>query len=114
MLGQTILRDLARRAELARFTDLMARRKDIWRAVNGVIDRAPIYPELARISVPTLVIVGDEDVATPKLKSERIVGAIRGARLVTIPRAGHSSTVEEPEAVTAAITAFLHSLPRSE
>jgi pimeloyl-ACP methyl ester carboxylesterase len=32
---------------------------------------------------------------------------IPGARLVTIPHAGHSSTVEEPAAVTAAIEAFL-------
>ena len=111
MLGQSILKDPNRRAELAKFTDLMSRRRDIWRAVNGVIDRAPIYPELPRITAPTVVLVGDEDVATPKLKAERIVAAIQGARLVTIPNAGHSSPVEQPEAVTRAMTEFLHSLP---
>ena len=111
MLGKAILTDPARRAELATFVDLMARRRDIWRAVNGVVDRAGIHDELARITAPTLVVVGDEDVATPRPKAERIVAAIRGATLVTIPRAGHSSTVEEPALVTAAIEQFLQALP---
>ena len=51
--------------------------------------------------------VGDQDVATPRPKSERLVAAIRGARLEVIPNAGHSSTVEEPARVTAGIQRFL-------
>jgi 3-oxoadipate enol-lactonase len=112
MLGKTILADPGRRADLAKFVDLMSRRRDIWRAVNGVIDRAGIHHELARITAPTLVVVGDEDVATPRPKAERIAGAIAGATLVSIPRAGHSSPVEEPALVTAAIEQFLGALPR--
>jgi len=111
MLGKTILGDKARRAELATFVDLMARRRDIWRAVNGVVDRAGVHHELARIKAPTLVVVGDEDVATPRPKAERIASAIAGATLVTIPRAGHSSPVEEPALVTAALEGFLRGLP---
>ena len=65
MLGQTILGDPNRRTDVATYTATMSQRKDIWRAVNGVIDRAPIYDELSRITAPTLVMVGDEDVATP-------------------------------------------------
>jgi 3-oxoadipate enol-lactonase len=110
MLGKTILADKARRAELAKFVDLMSRRRDIWRAVNGVVDRGGIHAELGRITAPTLVVVGEEDVATPRPKAERIVGAIPGAKLVTIPRAGHSSPVEEPALVTAAIEQFLRGL----
>jgi len=110
MLGKSIRDDPARRDEVERFTDLMSRRKDIWRAVNGVIDRAGIHAELARIVAPALVIVGEEDLATPAPKAEKIVGALTGARLVTVPRAGHSSTVEEPTAVTAAIESFLLAL----
>jgi pimeloyl-ACP methyl ester carboxylesterase len=111
MLGKTILSDANRREDVARFAELMARRKDIWRAVNGVIDRAGIHDELARITVPTVVIVGDEDVATPAPKAEKIVAGIRSASLAHIPRAGHSSTVEEPDAVNAAIEGFLQTLP---
>lgn len=107
MLGKTILGDPARKADVARFSAIMTRRKDIWRAVNGVIDRAGVEGELAQIRARTLVMVGDEDVATPRTKSEALVAGVHGARLVTIPRAGHSSTVEEPAVVTAALDAFL-------
>ena len=110
MLGKTILNDPARKPEVARFVKLMSRRRDVWKAVNGVIDRAGIsQAELSRIVTPTLVVVGDEDVATPHTKAQQIVAAIAGARLHTIPRAGHSSSVEEPAAVTAAIESFLAS-----
>jgi pimeloyl-ACP methyl ester carboxylesterase len=109
MLGRTILADPARAEEVAGYIAIMTRRRDIWKAVNGVIDRAGVTAsELSRIRAPTLVIVGEEDVATPRAKAEQIVAAIAGARLVTIPRAGHSSTVEEPAAVTAALESFLH------
>lgn len=111
MMGRSILTDPSRRIERERYIDIMSRRKDIWRAVNGVIDRAGIHDELSRIRVPTVVLVGTEDVATPLLKAQRIVAGITGASLIEIPRAGHSSTVEEPKAVNAAIEGFLSGLP---
>lgn len=112
MLGRSILTDASRRTERDRYIDLMSRRRDIWRAVNGVVDRAGIHDELARIRAPAVVLVGDEDVATPLPKAERLVAGLSGATLVRIPRAGHSSAAEEPHAVTAAIDAFLTGLPR--
>ncbi len=107
MLGKSVLADPARKPDVERFTAIMTARKDIWRATNGVVDRAGCYDELAKITAPTQVLVGDEDVATPRPKAERMVAAIAGAKLVTIPHAGHSSPVEEPTAVTAAIEGFL-------
>jgi len=112
MLGSSIRTDPARRGEVDRFARIMTRRKDIWRAVNGVIDRAGIHHELPRIVAPTLVLVGDEDVATPRPRAEKIAGAIAGATLAHIARAGHSSTVEEPAAVIADIESFLHTSSR--
>jgi pimeloyl-ACP methyl ester carboxylesterase len=110
MLGKSIINDASRKQEVARYVKLMTRRRDVWKAVNGVIDRAGIAAsELARIAAPTLIIVGDEDVATTPAKAQQIAAAIRGARVVTIARAGHSSTLEEPAAVTAAIESFLRS-----
>ncbi len=111
MLGRTTLTDPARAADRRRFVEIMTRRRDVWRAVNGVIDRAGVYDELARIAAPTLILVGDEDVATVPAKAERMRAAIAGAKLVRVPRAGHSSTVEAPEAVTGAIESFLAALP---
>jgi 3-oxoadipate enol-lactonase len=40
-------------------------------------------------------------------KAEKIASAISHAKLARIPRAGHSSTVEEPVLVTKAIEEFL-------
>lgn len=57
-----------------------------------------------------LIIVGDQDVATPPAKAERVHERIQGSRLVTIPGSGHTSTVEEPAAVNAAIKELLNAL----
>ncbi len=108
LFGRTALADPTRAAERAEWRrQLDQNRRSIWRAVNGVIRRAAIAPELGRIVAPTLVIVGAEDVATVPAKAQRIAATIANARLAVIPRAGHSSSVEEPLAVTAAIREFL-------
>jgi len=78
-------------------------------ATTGVITRNGIASELDRIRVPTLILVGDEDVAVPPVHSQRLHERIADSRLEIIPRAGHTSTVEEPTALNAAITNFLGS-----
>lgn len=85
-------------------------RKGTSRAAHGVIDREGVYEQLERVNTPTLIIVGEEDVATVPEKSERMHAAIAGSNLVRIPRAGHSSSIEEPRAVTAAMDEFLQNL----
>jgi len=113
MFGRTFMTDPARAAERREWRRRMAanHRVGISRALNGVIERAGVYEEIDRITAPTLVIVGEQDVATVPEKARRIAGRIPGARLVTIPGAGHTSTVEQPAAVTAAIAEFLDGLP---
>lgn len=108
LFGKTFLSD-PDRAELRQewLGRLRALRRSVHRSVTGVVERGGIYEELGNVQVPTLVLVGEEDTATPLPKAERICAAIRGARLVRIPRAGHSSTIENPAAVNAAIDAFL-------
>ncbi|MEP2531064.1 alpha/beta hydrolase [Shimia sp.] len=109
MFGQSFLNDATRDAERARWKKAIIgnHRIGITRAVKGVIDRAPIHKELGEIVIPALVIVGEEDVATVPAKAERIKAATPGAQLVRLPRAGHSATIEEPDAVNAAMQAFL-------
>jgi pimeloyl-ACP methyl ester carboxylesterase len=63
--------------------------------------------ELALISCPTLILAGDDDTAQPPHNSESMAAGIRGARMVRIPGAGHSSTLETPEAVIAAMQQLL-------
>lgn len=90
-------------------------RASIRRAVDAVIfGRDDVRASLPRIAVPTLVVVGADDVATPRERSEDIVARIRGARLVEIPRAGHLAAWEQPEAVRVVIEEFLATLPPAD
>jgi 3-oxoadipate enol-lactonase len=109
MFGRTFMTDPQRAAERDLWRKRMAGndRKGILRALTGVIERKPIYDELDRVTLPTLILIGDEDVATVPAKSQRIHEAIASSRLVPIPHAGHTSSVEQPRAVTAAIEGFL-------
>lgn len=83
------------------------KRSGMKQAIYGVTDRQPILAELGAITAPTLVVVGADDVATPVAKSEVIAGAITGARLEIVPQAGHSSTIEQPAALSDLLEAFI-------
>lgn len=73
---------------------------------HGIFGRDDILGELGRIHTPTLVMVGEHDVATPRERAKEIAGAIDGAQLVVIPRAGHVGTIEEPEVVNGELGRF--------
>jgi 3-oxoadipate enol-lactonase len=108
LYGKTALNDPARADERREWMQqLIMNRSSIWRAVNGVLERKSIVGELGKITAPTLVMVGDEDVSTPKALADRIVGGIANAKLIVIPGAGHGATLEQPAIVTAAIGSFL-------
>jgi len=83
------------------------RRSGISKTVRAVADRAGVEQELEAITAATLVIVGADDPATPPVKSEHIAERISGARLVQIPDCGHSSTLEQPETVSALLAELL-------
>jgi len=73
----------------------------------GIFSRASVFEELSTITTPTLVMVGEKDMARPLSEAQRTVEKIPGAKLVIIPEAVHLCTIEEPGAVTAAIEEFL-------
>jgi pimeloyl-ACP methyl ester carboxylesterase len=81
--------------------------RQLYHAVRAVIDRGSIHARLGELRVPTLVMVGDEDRATPRSRSDRIVDGVKGATLRVIPKAGHLAAVEQPEAVAGALVQFL-------
>ncbi|MBI3726520.1 alpha/beta fold hydrolase [bacterium] len=83
-------------------------REGLSRAISAVVlERRSIAADLSRISVPTLVIVGEDDKATPPRESETIARSIPGARLERIEGSGHLSALEAPERVTALLRDFL-------
>ena len=111
LFSRTFLGDASRQVERARWRRFLgANRRTIVRAVLGVIEREGVASELAAITLPTLVIVGEEDVATTPEKAERIRDAIRGARLVRVAGAGHSSAIEQSEVVNMALADFFTAL----
>ncbi len=63
--------------------------------------------ELVDIDVPTLVIVGSQDVLTPLADSEELVAHIPGARLAVVRGGAHGFMVEKAGAYNATILDFL-------
>jgi pimeloyl-ACP methyl ester carboxylesterase len=79
------------------------------RQQQAIIQRRDSRPGLDAIKCPTLVLVGDDDQATPLELSREISAAIAGSRLVVIAESGHLSTLEQPERVTSALVEWLGS-----
>ncbi len=77
------------------------------RQERAIIGRPDSRPDLPAISCPTLVLCGRDDALTPPHLHEELAEGIPGARLIKIDRCGHLSTLERPEAVTAAMRAWL-------
>ncbi|MCC6779205.1 MAG: alpha/beta fold hydrolase, partial [Hyphomicrobiales bacterium] len=64
-------------------------------------------PLLARIRVPTLVLCGRQDLATPVEVAREMAADLRDARLVIVEDCGHLAPMEKPAEVTAALRAWL-------
>ena len=63
--------------------------------------------DLAKVAVPTLILIGDSDDATPMAESEFIRDGIAGSKINIIPDAGHLSTIDNPAKFTAELGKFL-------
>jgi 3-oxoadipate enol-lactonase len=81
---------------------------DAVQAMHAVTRRDDITGRLGEIDVPATVIHGEEDMAIEMEKAEALAAGLSNlVEFVRIPAAGHSSTVENPEAVTEALDRFL-------
>lgn len=109
MFGPTYLASAASGPQIEAWTNEVksVRRSGMKQAIYGVTDRQEIAGELSAITAPTLVVVGADDVATPVAKAEAIAAAIAGARLEIVPDAGHSSTIEQPDALSDLLESFI-------
>lgn len=73
---------------------------------HGIFDRDDVQGQLHTITVPTAVIVGDEDKATPPEKAQAMADAITNAHLYTIEQVGHTAAIEKPDEVAQAMLDF--------
>jgi pimeloyl-ACP methyl ester carboxylesterase len=77
------------------------------RQQTAIMNRPDSRPGLAAIRVPTLVLCGRQDAATPVERHREIAADVPDSRLVVIEACGHLSPLEKPEAVSAALRAWL-------
>jgi pimeloyl-ACP methyl ester carboxylesterase len=68
----------------------------------------PLNGRLGEIRCPTLVLVGDEDVADMRAIAAHVADAISGARVVNVPEAAHLPSLERADEINALLLEFLH------
>ena len=88
------------------------RPESIAAALYAMAARGGYIDVLPSIYCPALIVVGEHDAITPVADSELLRRSIALSELRIIPRAGHMTPVEQPQALAAAIDEFIakHSL----
>jgi len=82
------------------------------RMLRGLAARPDSEPLLRDIDVPTLIVVGSDDVIANRGQAEMLARGIRGARIEVVEGAGHLPPVEQPEEFSRILAQFLEGLPR--
>lgn len=77
------------------------------RQQRAIMARSDSRPRLNEITVPTLLVWGDQDGITTRAHHDEILQGIPHARLEIIEGAGHLTTVEMPEVVAPVLTRFV-------
>jgi pimeloyl-ACP methyl ester carboxylesterase len=80
-------------------------------ALEAMMNRPDSADVLSRVTVPTAIIVGEEDTVTPLSDAEHMHRLVRGSALVTIREAGHMANLEAPDAFNHAMRTFLAGVP---
>jgi len=110
LAGSEAARGRPRRAEiesLLRRTILATPVPTIVAALAALGARPDMTEAMRRVTVPTLLVVGAEDILTPPECMERAEQILPDARLLIVPDAGHMTPLEEPETFNAALLDFL-------
>ncbi len=81
--------------------------EDISLVQRGMAERPDSVADLKTINVPTLIVVGDEDILATPADGELMRQHIAGSQLKIIPKAGHYAPWEQSEAVGLVLRQFL-------
>lgn len=76
-------------------------------ALRGLAERLDHTNQLSRISVPALLIFGEQDKVTDTNLAKKMHSKISGSALSVIPNAGHYSNLENPEAFNRILVEFV-------
>lgn len=80
---------------------------DITQIGRMVFARRDAFDDLEKFALPTLIMVGAQDIPRPPYEAQLMQDAISASQLVVIPDAGHISNLEQPEFVTDKLVSFL-------
>ncbi len=75
--------------------------------IHALLSRRDAAPQLPGITCPTLVLCGREDSWSGPAQHETMAAAIPGAQLTIVEHCGHMCTMEQPQAVSEALAAWL-------
>jgi len=78
-----------------------------FQAACRILQETDLVPLLHHMKVPTLVVCGEFDQATPPALNKQIVEKIPGAKYVELPGCGHCPPLEQPDQFIAAIKDFV-------
>lgn len=78
-----------------------------WPAMYGVVARESAVPLLSKISAPTLIMNGDEDIARPPEWAKEVADNIVGGQLILLEGAGHSPVLEKADRVIPEMLRFM-------
>jgi pimeloyl-ACP methyl ester carboxylesterase len=81
--------------------------EDVSLVQRGMAERPDSVADLKTISVPTLIVIGDEDILATPADGELMRQHIAGSQLKIIPKAGHFAPWEQPDAVGPLLRQFL-------
>jgi 3-oxoadipate enol-lactonase len=81
--------------------------EDVNQVLGGMAARPDSVADLKSINVPTVIVIGDEDVLSPVADGDLMRQNITGSELKVIPKAGHYAPWEQPEAVGMVLRQFL-------
>jgi pimeloyl-ACP methyl ester carboxylesterase len=79
-------------------------------ALRAMAARPDSTPLLRAVTVPALVVVGEEDVLAPPPTARAMATAIPGAKFAEIPYAGHLPSLEVPDELDRVLQQFLSEL----
>jgi pimeloyl-ACP methyl ester carboxylesterase len=74
---------------------------------HAIMTRPDARATLEKIRVPTLVLCGSEDRATPPIVNREMAASIQGSQYIELPRVGHITTLSAPEAVSQALRGLI-------
>jgi len=83
--------------------------EDISLVLRGMAERPDSVADLKTINVPTLIIIGGEDVLSTVADGDLMRQNVAGSQLKVIPKAGHYAPWEQPDAVGKILRQYLDS-----